>query len=232
MLHRHVTLQSTERARLRVGADVHATAEHILDVDLVSRANTAFAAANAGEGSVATTFLHQREPSPAPAADNAGGGTATASIIRRERSPGPEADAAGGGARATLRRRRVPSASSLVVHAGASSHPTSPPRSLSHIPAFRAANYNVTRSMGSRIGWTDVDSVLLCRAFLEARGGPVMATGPSNDELWAIFHRRRADLRTEQGPLRAKRKLSALEKQFKNLRNGASTSPSHYLAVK
>jgi len=37
---------------------------------------------------------------------------------------------------------------------------------------------------------------------------------------------------TEQGTLRVKRNLTALEKQFKKIREGVSTFTSHYLAVK
>jgi len=40
------------------------------------------------------------------------------------------------------------------------------------------------------------------------------------------------EVMTEKGPLRAKRNVSALEKQFKNIRKGLSTFTSHYLAVK
>ena len=86
--------------------------------------------------------------------------------------------------------------------------------------------------MGSSLGWTDEDRVPLCRAFLEVSGDPVMATGRSKDELWAAVHKRWTELMTEQGTLRVKRNVSALEKQFKKIRKGVSTFTSHYLAVK
>jgi len=86
--------------------------------------------------------------------------------------------------------------------------------------------------MVSSLGWTDEYRVPLCRAFLEVSGDPVMATGRSNDELWAAVHKKWTDLMAEKGPLRIKRHVSALEKQFKNIRKGVSTFTSHYLAVK
>jgi len=86
--------------------------------------------------------------------------------------------------------------------------------------------------MGSSLGWTDEDRVPLCRAFLEVSGDPVMATGRSKDELWAAVHKKWTDLMAEKGPLRVKRNVSALEKQFKKIRKGVSTFTSHYLAVK
>jgi len=74
--------------------------------------------------------------------------------------------------------------------------------------------------------------VPLSRAFLEVSGAPVMATGRSKDELWAAVHKTWTDLMAEKGPLRVKRNVSALEKQFKKIRKGVSTFTSHYLAVK
>jgi len=86
--------------------------------------------------------------------------------------------------------------------------------------------------MGSSLEWTDEDRVPLCRAYLEVSGDPVMATGRSKDELWAAVHKKWTGLMTEKGPLRVKRNVSALEKQFKKIRKGVSTFTSHYLAVK
>jgi len=86
--------------------------------------------------------------------------------------------------------------------------------------------------MGSGLGWTDEDRVPLCRAYLEVSGDPVTATGRSKDELWAAVHKTWVDLMTEKGSLRVKRNVSALEKQFKQIRKGVSTCTSHYLAVK
>jgi len=86
--------------------------------------------------------------------------------------------------------------------------------------------------MGSSLGWTDEDRVPLCRAILEVSGDPVMATGRSKDELWAAVHKKWTDLTAKKGPLRVKRNVSALDKQFKKIRKGVSTFPSHSLAVK
>jgi len=93
-------------------------------------------------------------------------------------------------------------------------------------------NYNLPKSMGSSLGWTDEDRVPLCRAFLEVSGDPVSATGRSKDELWAAIHKKWTQLMTEKGSLRVKRNVSALEKQFNKIRKGVSTFTSHYLAVK
>jgi len=86
--------------------------------------------------------------------------------------------------------------------------------------------------MGSSLGGTDEDRVPLCRAFLEVRGDPVIATGPSKDELWAAVHKKWTELMAEKGPLHVKRNVGAREKQFKKIRKGVSTFTSHYLAVK
>jgi len=45
-------------------------------------------------------------------------------------------------------------------------------------------------------------------------------------------HEKWTDLMTKKGPLRDKRNVSALEKQFKKIRKGVSPFTSHYLAVK
>jgi len=63
-------------------------------------------------------------------------------------------------------------------------------------------------------------------------GDPVTATERSKDELWAAVHKTWTELMTEKGPLRVKRTVSALEKQFKQILKGVSTFTSHYLAVK
>ena len=86
--------------------------------------------------------------------------------------------------------------------------------------------------MGSSLGWTDEDRVPLCRAYLEVSEDPVSATGRSKDQLWAAVHEKWTDLMTKKGPLRVKRNVSALEKQFKKIRKGVSSFTSHYLAVK
>jgi len=86
--------------------------------------------------------------------------------------------------------------------------------------------------MGSSLGWTDEDRVPLCRAYLEVSEDPVTATGRSKDQLWAAVHEKWTDLMTKKGPLRVKRNVSALEKQFKKIRKGVSSFTSHYLAVK
>jgi len=86
--------------------------------------------------------------------------------------------------------------------------------------------------MGSRLGWTDEDRVPLCRAYLQVSEDPVSATGRSQDQLWVAVHEKWTDLITKKGPLRVKRSLSALEKQFKKIRKGLSSFTSHYLAVK
>jgi len=65
--------------------------------------------------------------------------------------------------------------------------------------------------------------VPLCRAFVEVNGDPVMATGRSKDELWAAVQKNWTDLMAKKGHLRVKRNVSALEKQFKNIRKGVST---------
>ena len=93
-------------------------------------------------------------------------------------------------------------------------------------------NYNLPKSMGSSLGWTDEDRVPLCRAYLEVSEDPVSATGRSKDQLWAAVHEKWTDLMTKKGPLRVKRNVSALEKQFKKIRKGVSSFTSHYLAVK
>ena len=46
------------------------------------------------------------------------------------------------------------------------------------------------------------------------------------------MHKKWAELLTENGPLRVKRSVSALEKQFKKMRKGVSNFTSRYLAVK
>jgi len=86
--------------------------------------------------------------------------------------------------------------------------------------------------MGSSLGWTDEDRVPLCRAYLEVSEDPVTATGRSKDQLWAAVHEKWTDLMTKKGPLRVKRNVSALEKQFKKIPKGVSSFTSHYLAVK
>jgi len=92
--------------------------------------------------------------------------------------------------------------------------------------------YILPKSMGSSLGWTDEDRVPLCRADLEVSEDPVTATGRSKDQLWAAVHEKWTDLMTKKGPLRVKRNVSTLEKQFKKIRKGVSSFTSHYLAVK
>jgi len=86
--------------------------------------------------------------------------------------------------------------------------------------------------MGSSLGWTDEDRVTLCRAYLEVSEDPVTATSRSMDQLWAAVHENWTDLMEKKGPLRVKRNVSAVEKQFKKIRRGVSSFASHYLAVK
>jgi len=86
--------------------------------------------------------------------------------------------------------------------------------------------------MGTSKGWTDEDRVPLCRSYLEVSGDPVMGTERSKDEQWAAVHKTWTELMTERGPLRVKRNVRAMEKQFKNIRKGVSTFTSHYLVVK
>jgi len=86
--------------------------------------------------------------------------------------------------------------------------------------------------MGSILGWTDEDRVLLCGAYLEVSEDPVSTTGRFKDQLWAAVHEEWTDLMTKKGPLRVKRNVSALQKQFKKIRTGVSSCTSHYLAVK
>jgi len=93
-------------------------------------------------------------------------------------------------------------------------------------------NYNLPKSMGSSLGWTDEDRVPLCRAYMEVSEDPVSSTGRSKDQLWAAVHEKWTDRMTKKGPLRVKRNVSALEKQFKKIRKGVSSFTSHYLAVK
>ena len=197
---RRVSHQSARRARLRVGTDARPTAEQILAVDLVASAAAAVAAANAGGGCAATAVRHQRQPSPAPATDTAGGGAPTTLRTpqgpspalaandadggapttvrtRREPSPAPAADSDRGGAPTTIRHRREPSPAPVIVYAGACSRPASPSRSPSPPPDVPAVNFNVPKSMGSSLDWTDEDRVPLCRAFLQVSVDPVMATG-------------------------------------------------------
>jgi len=91
--------------------------------------------------------------------------------------------------------------------------------------------YNLPKSMGTGLGWTDEDRVPLCTAYLAVSGDPVTATGRSKEQLWGAVHDKWTDL-MKKGPFRVKRNVSALEKQFKKIRKGVSTFTSHYLAVK
>jgi len=93
-------------------------------------------------------------------------------------------------------------------------------------------NYNFLKSMGSSLGWTDEDRVPLRRAYLEVSEDPLTATGRSKDQLWAAVNEKWTDLMTKKGPLRVKRNVRALEKQFKKIRKGVSSFTSHYLALK
>jgi len=86
--------------------------------------------------------------------------------------------------------------------------------------------------MGNSQGWTGEDRVPLCRSYLELSGDPVMGTERSKDEQWAAVHKTWTELMNEKGPLRVKRSVRAMEKQFKNIRKGVSTFTSHYLVVK
>jgi len=74
--------------------------------------------------------------------------------------------------------------------------------------------------------------VPLCRAYLDVSEDPVSTTGRSKEQLWAAVHEKWTDLMTKKGPLRVKRNVGALEKQFKKIRKGVSLFASHYLAVK
>jgi len=238
-----------------VGADARPTAEHILVVDFDARAAATVAAAYAGGGGGETAVRHRRQPSPAPAANDAGGdapttfrtqrgpspalaandadsGAPTTQFTRGEPRPALAADLAGGGAPTAVRYRREPSPAPVVVHADACSRTASPPRPPSPFHAVTAVNYNVFKSMGSSLGWTDEDRVPLCRALLEVSGDPVMATGRSKDELWAAVRKKWTDLMDWKDPLRVKHNVSAIAKQFKKIRKGVSTFTSHYLAVK
>jgi len=92
-------------------------------------------------------------------------------------------------------------------------------------------NYNLPKSMGSSVGWTDEDRVSLCRACVEVSEDPATATGRFKDQLCAAVHEIRTDLMTKKGPLRVKRNRGALEKQFKKIRKGVSSFTSHNLAI-
>jgi len=81
------------------------------------------------------------------------------------------------------------------------------------------------------LGWTDEDRVPLCTAYLAVSGHPVPATGSSKEQLWGAVHDKWTDL-MKKGLFRVKRNVSALEKQFKQIRKGVSTFMSPYLAVK
>ena len=48
--------------------------------------------------------------------------------------------------------------------------------------------YNLTKAMGTGLGWTDEDRVLLCTADLAVSGAPVTATGRSKEQLWGAVH--------------------------------------------
>ena len=87
------------------------------------------------------------------------------------------------------------------------------------------------KSVGSSLGWTDEDRVPLCRAYLEVSGDPVLATGRSNDDLWAADQKTWTELITDKGPLRVNCNGSALEKYLKKIIKGVSTFTAHYLAV-
>jgi len=93
-------------------------------------------------------------------------------------------------------------------------------------------NYNLPKSMGSSLRWTDEDRLPPCRSYLEVSEDPVSATGRSKDQLWAAVHETWTDLMTKNGPMRVNRNVSALEEQFKKIRKGVSSFTSHYLAVK
>jgi len=93
-------------------------------------------------------------------------------------------------------------------------------------------NYNLPQSMGSSLGCTDEDRVPLCRAYLEVSEDPVTAIRCSKDQLWAAVHEKYTDLMNKKGPLRVKRNVSAVPKQFNKIRRGVKSLACHYLAVK
>jgi len=131
ILERRVSRQATRRARVPVGVDDEAAAEHAFAVDVVARAAAALAAADAA-GASAPTSVRGQEP-PSPAADAA-------------------ADAAEGSSPASVRGRWPPSPAPLDVCAGACSPPASPAGPSLPDVAVPEVNYNLSKSMGSSLG--------------------------------------------------------------------------------
>jgi len=92
--------------------------------------------------------------------------------------------------------------------------------------------YALTKRMGSALGRTDADRVLLREAYLEVTSDAVKGTARTEDNLWATVQKVWGEKVRKKGPMKVGRLQSALEKQFKRIRAGVSAFTSHYLAVK
>jgi len=152
--------------------------------------------------------------------------------VRCREPPSPASDAGGVSSPASVHIRRAPSPPPLDVCAGACYPPACPSGPSLPDDAVTAVNYNLPKSMGSSLRWTDEDRLPPCRSYLEVSEDPVSATGRSKDQLWAAVHETWTDLMTKKGPMRVNRNVSALEEQFKKIRKGVNSFTSHYLAVK
>jgi len=115
------------------------------------------------------------------------------------------------------------------------SHSTSAPApAVDCLPAssLPAVNYSLPKMMGSALGWTDVDRVPLCEAYLEVTSDPVNETARTKNNLRETVHEVGAEKMRNKGPLRVGLFANALAKQFKRIRAGVSSFTTHYLAFK
>ena len=109
------------------------------------------------------------------------------------------------------------------------SAPAAPSPPAASLPAV---TYALPNRMGSALGWTAADRVLVCEAYLELKSDAVKGTSRTKDNIRATEHKVWGEKIRKKGPMRVERLPSALEKQFKRIRAGVSAFTSHYLSVK
>ena len=204
-----------------MGGDESPTSPSPALCDLFARAAAAVASADGAAAS-------DGGAGDATAAD---GGAADRSVVGRAATGGTggsaAARAAGGRAAAAVRGER----STPAGPADLRSLPTGQQPDAVDVD-LPAITYQLPKSLGSSLGWTDADRVPLCEAWLQASGDPIAATGRCNEQLWADVHKVWEAKMTQNKTLRVARNASALEKQFKKIQKGVSLFTSHYLAVK
>ena len=153
-------------------------------------------------------------------------------LVARAAAAVAAADAAGPGEPCCVSGVGAPSPKSSSLPA-LPCGPSAPARgSAFPAAALPAVTYDIPKTMGSSLGWTDDNRVPILNAYLKLSADLAHGTSRSKDDLWAAVHKVWDDQMRKKGPMRVEHNASALEKHFKRIRTGVGTFTSHYLSVK